>query len=191
MDFLPSSADALHEGCSCPVPTTLAAVNDRGFEQLIEGQVPPALFQLAQLPLPNLPHSSIFARTTALRTIVRLAIADILLRQACHAEQPFMLDQLRPLVSVPPQGLIGDLERDSLGVSIHLLQKQLRRAVTNHSQTQLLASTDDVIYQGTSIDSLRQLIIKWEALLSAKNERFLGYAAWIHTLPTQPHGELA
>eukprot|EP00971_Amphidinium_carterae_P337102 6473770-Amphidinium_carterae.2 len=124
-----------------PLLHRLQLVNEGAFAHLVGEQLPPQLLQLAQLPsalggigLPNLPHLGIIARTTALRTIERLSCADNHLRQACHAEQPFLIAQLRPLVPVPPQGLIGDLERDSPGVSIYQLQKQLRRAVNNHSQ---------------------------------------------------------
>eukprot|EP00971_Amphidinium_carterae_P197929 3928242-Amphidinium_carterae.1 len=76
----------------------------------------------------------------------RLLQADVDLRHACHAEQPFLLEHLRQWVSVPPQGLIGDL-----------------------LQMQLLATTHDLIYQGVSIGSLRQLTIQPEAPLSTKN----------------------
>eukprot|EP00971_Amphidinium_carterae_P181426 3599260-Amphidinium_carterae.1 len=92
---------------------------------MIGDQLSPDLRRLAQLPtvfggigLPDLAQLGIIARTTALRTIERLPSADTHLRQACHAEQPFLLAALGPLVSTPPQGLIGDLERDNPGVSI-------------------------------------------------------------------------
>eukprot|EP00971_Amphidinium_carterae_P264940 5255443-Amphidinium_carterae.3 len=104
-------------------------------ELLLGSTLPDQLLQLSQLPtamggigMPNLPQLGILARTTAPRTIERLPHADVHLRQACHVEQPFLLDHLDKWVSIPPQGLIGDLERDSPGVSVHLLQKQLRRS---------------------------------------------------------------
>eukprot|EP00971_Amphidinium_carterae_P220727 4382113-Amphidinium_carterae.1 len=63
--------------------------------------------------LPNHPQLGIIARTTALCTIERLPQADVHLRQACHVEQLFLLEHLGQGVSIPPQGLIGDWERDS------------------------------------------------------------------------------
>eukprot|EP00971_Amphidinium_carterae_P342535 6481880-Amphidinium_carterae.3 len=87
------------------VNSFLVALYRRPILQL--GQLPTAL---GRIGIPNLVQLGILARITALRTIERLPQADVHLRQACHVEQPFLLEHLGQWVSIPPQGLISSLD---------------------------------------------------------------------------------